>query len=278
MRDGQIFGMGNPLLDMQCTADAALLEKYKLKSNDAILAGPEHAPLFEELKKRENVEYIPGGATQNSMRVAQWVLQRPNTTTFMGSVGKDDYASILSEKARAAGVNVQYYNTDVKTGTCGVLITGHDRSLVADLAAANEYKIDHLKLAENEKLMKDADLYYISGFFLTVSPPSLMHVAQHAHETGKVFSMNLSAPFLCQFFKDPQVAALEYCDIIFGNETEAAEFATQHSFGTTDVAEIAAKLAAWPKKNAARPRLAVITQGKDEVICVQDGQTRRYPV
>lgn len=31
--------------------------------------------------------------------------------------------------------------------------------------------------------------------------------------------MNLSAPFLSQFFKEPQMQVLPYCDFIFGNET-----------------------------------------------------------
>jgi adenosine kinase len=37
--------MGNPLLDMQVTNGETLLEKYKLKANDAILATPTHTPL-----------------------------------------------------------------------------------------------------------------------------------------------------------------------------------------------------------------------------------------
>ena len=41
-----LFCMGNPLLDMQVTNGEALLEKYKLKANDAILAGEEHAGMY----------------------------------------------------------------------------------------------------------------------------------------------------------------------------------------------------------------------------------------
>ena len=40
------------------------------------------------------------------------------------------------------------------------------------------------------------------GFFLTVSNDSITEVGEHAVEENKVFSMNLSAPFLCQFFKE----------------------------------------------------------------------------
>lgn len=278
LRDGLLFGMGNPLLDMQSTVDGAFLKKYDLEPNNAILAEEKHKALFEELKERKDVEYVPGGATQNTMRVCQWVLNRPNVTTFMGSVGDDEFGKILEDKSRAAGVNVQYQKTKgEKSGTCAVLVNDQNRSLVADLSAANLFKIDHLKA--NEKFMRDAQFYYISGFFLTVSPESIQHVAQHAHDSGKTFTMNLSAPFLAQFFKEPMLAALEYADIIFGNETEAATFAEVHNLGTKDVVEIAKKLAAWPKKNENKPRLAVITQGSEDVICAMaNGSVNKYPV
>ena len=42
-----------------------------------------------------------------------------------------------------------------------------------------------------------------SGFFLTVSAESMLKVAGHAVDTGKVFAMNLSAPFLAEFFMEP---------------------------------------------------------------------------
>ena len=41
---------------------------------------------------------------------------------------------------------------------------------------------------------------YSAGFFLTVSPPSLMHLAQHVQQTGKKLLGNISAPFIAQFF------------------------------------------------------------------------------
>jgi hypothetical protein len=34
------------------------------------------------------VDYIAGGATQNSIRVAQWILGTKNATAYFGCVGK----------------------------------------------------------------------------------------------------------------------------------------------------------------------------------------------
>lgn len=48
------------------------------------------------------------------------------------STGKDDFGKILAEKAREAGVNVNYMVNDKEpTGTCAVCITGKHR-LVLD--------------------------------------------------------------------------------------------------------------------------------------------------
>ncbi len=74
VQPGSLLGMGNPLLDISTVVKKELLDKYSLKPNDAILY--EKEDLYDELKKDygDAIDYIAGGATQNSMRVAQWIL------------------------------------------------------------------------------------------------------------------------------------------------------------------------------------------------------------
>ena len=42
---------------------------------------------YDELVKNFPVEYIAGGATQNSIRVAQWMLGVPKATSYVGCTG-----------------------------------------------------------------------------------------------------------------------------------------------------------------------------------------------
>lgn len=63
--------MGNPLLDISAIVDRNFLEKYDLKSNDAILAEEKHKPMYDELVELYNADFIAGGSVQNTMRVAQ---------------------------------------------------------------------------------------------------------------------------------------------------------------------------------------------------------------
>jgi len=279
VQQGIILGLGNPLLDISSNVDKEFLDKYELNDNNAILAEDKHIPLYAELCERYQVEYIPGGATQNSIRVAQWLLDTPQACSYIGCVGKDKYADIMRTKAENDRVHVAYMTDEsTATGTCAVLITGDKRSLVANLSAANKYQVAHLREPVNWALVEAAQIYYISGFFLTVSPETIQLVARHAAEKNKIFAMNLAAPFLAQFFQEPMLEAAPYWDIVFGNETEAVAFAEQNSYGTTDIKEIAMKLSQHPKVNQQRTRMVVFTQGKDPTIVCQDGKISVFPV
>lgn len=228
---------------------------------------------------KHNAEFIAGGSVQNTLRVASWIMGEPKVAVFFGCVGQDAYAKILEEKAIAQGVDVHYQRTaDQPTGTCAVLITGTHRSLCANLAAANCFTLDHIQKPENWSCIENAKFFYISGFFLTVSPPTIQAVAQHAYAQDKPFLMNLSAPFLAQFFKEPLTAALEYADVVFGNELEAEAFAKEFEFGTTDLREIALKICDLPKVGSKRKRVAVITHGSNPVILAVDGKIEEFPV
>ncbi|EGD75309.1 adenosine kinase b [Salpingoeca rosetta] len=279
VRENLLLGMGNPLLDISAHVKDDMLEKFHLERNLAILAEEKHLPLYKELVDNYDVEYIAGGATQNSIRVCQWMVHVPKTASFIGCVGKDKYSEALKEAAEGAKVNVAYMEDEsTPTGTCAVLVTGKERTLVANISAANNYKLDHLEKPEIWGLVESAKYYYISSFFITVSPPSIMKVAKHAAETNKVFAMNIAAPFICQFFKEPLMEASQYWDVIFGNESEAEAFSKAADFGTTDLKEIATRMMDLPKVNKERPRIVVITHGANPTIVATEGKVTEYPV
>lgn len=279
--EGALFGMGNPLLDISADVPEDYLKKYELKPNDAILAEEKHMPIYQELVDNyQPVKYIAGGATQNSIRVAQWMLQKKNATSYMGCVGKDKFGSQLREIAEGDGVCVHYLEDENQpTGLCACLITKKVRSLVANLGAANHYKKDHLMLKDNWALVEKAKIAYIGGFFLTVSPDSILEVGKHCAETNKMFLMNLSAPFIPIAFKDPLLKAIPYVDILVGNEAEAAALSTSLSLGLEDLQEIAKYVVKQPKINQSRPRVVIFTQGPDPIIvCQADGTIKEYPI
>ena len=273
--------MGNPLLDISATVEQDLLDKYKVKMDSAILAEPEHQPLFKELVDKYNPDFIAGGATQNSIRVAQWMLsasKQPNQTAFFGCVGDDENGKTLEKCAQSDGVHVHYMkDTEKPTGACAALIKDGERSLVTNLDAANNFKPSHLATEEAKKIIELAKIYYCAGFFLTVSVESLVEVAEQAVANDKTFCLNLSAPFIIDFFGENLSTAMEYADFLFGNESEAAAYGKKNGMGE-DLKEIALAVAALPKKNSKKPRTVVFTQGSQSTIVACNGTVTEYAV
>lgn len=283
---GVLFGMGNPLLDISADVPEAMLEKYGLNANDQILCEDKHKPVYQEMIDSCSVDYLPGGATQNTIRAAQWTMKNMSeakgATAYTGCVADDDYCKKLTAAAEQAGVSVCYEVTENKehpTGTCACLITqdGRARSLVANLAAANVYSKGAIdKVWSN---VEAASYYYSAGFFLTTEggPTAVEKVGKHAGDANKTYVMNLSAPFLPQFFKDQINKAIEFADIVFGNEQEIAAWAENNGHDKTDLKAAALKLSEMPKQSK-KPRMVVITQGCDPTIVCQSGNVAEFAI
>jgi len=238
--------------------------------------------MYEEFVKNYKPVYVAGGAAQNAARGAQYLLP-PKSTIYFGCVGDDKFAQEMRNAAAKEGLTVDYLvNKEYPTGTCGVIITGHNRSLIANLSAAEQYKeSEHLDLPEKWKFVENAEYYYIAGFFLTVSTSSILKIAKHAAEQNKAFVMNISAPFLCQVppFKKSMTEVAPYWDILICNEAEAEAFAVSEGWETKDLKEIAIKVAQLPKINTKRQRIVIFTHGNEPTIVGhQDGTVKEYPI
>lgn len=255
--------------------------RYKLDANSSVFAEEKYLPIYKELveKYSDNISYIAGGTALNAARVAQWILQTPKVVTFVGGIGKDRFGEILKQKAEDAGVNAHFECSDSQpTGTCAVICTGSNRSMVSNQAAASCFTEECLGAPHNLGLVEAANIFYTVSFSLAVNPSVLMHLAKQASEKDKTFCFNLGAPFLCRKFKEHILSLVPYIDILFGNITEAIEFANTHNFETTDLGSIATKIAAQPKQVERRPRVVVITQGSQPVLVATDGKVTEYQV
>lgn len=274
-----ILGMGNPLLDISAEVKQETFDKYGLLPGNAILAEEMHQPLFAELSAKPDVVYVAGGATQNSIRVAQWMSQTPGMTAYMGCVGDDAFGKQLEASCKKDGVDCRYLvDKSTPTGTCAVTIMAKERSLTTNLGAANNYKETHLQ--ENMAVLKGAKIVYSSGFFITVSPPSMKMASQEMLSSGGTYCLNLAAPFICQVppFRAVIDELLPCVDILFGNETEAQAYAEACGWDSKDVEFIATRLSLVPMAGSKGPRKVVITQGCDPTVVAIKGHVTKYPV
>lgn len=271
-----VLGLCNPLLDVSAYVDQEILDKYKLKANDAILAGPDHTRLCQDLVDKYNVEYTAGGSAMNVMRVIAGIYQAQGIkgrTMFTGCIGQDKFGELMKKKAADDGVKANFSISDEPTGTCAVCLSdqGKNRSLCAFLGASQKFTEQHLK--DNWKeLVEETDLIYITGFLIAVSPATFHLLGEHIarqSDQKKKYCLNLSAAYVSQVFGTEIDKVLKYVDILFANDEEAKAFAEFKKYGTNDVESIAKKIAMEPKLRSNLERLVVITQGDKDIIVAQ---------
>jgi len=274
-----LLGIENPLLDISVNVTDEFLQKHGQRVGTQSLAKEEDRPLFEEISKFSDVQYIAGGACQNSIRGAQWMSPTPGITHFIGSIGKDENGKKLTEAATKDGVHVHYYLSEkCRTGTCAVLINQKERGLVADLAAANDYQHSHFESAEIQGLLPKVDMVYTTGYFLTVSPKTMIELGEHCAKHNKLFVFCIAAPFVVQFYWEDFQKVYAYADVVICNGEEAVAFLHKAGIEHSDLKDGAKKAAALPKANAQRKRTIIFTQGSQPAVTYHDDKIEEWPV
>ncbi|KPI90436.1 putative adenosine kinase [Leptomonas seymouri] len=260
----QLYIQCNPLLDVSAPVDDDFLAKYKVEKSSASLLGEHQNNIFEDLEKLPNVTHVPGGSGLNTARVAQWIAQKPHSefTNYVGCIANDNYGRILKTAAEKDGVHMHLeYTTKAPTGSCAVCISGKERSLVANLSAANLLSSEHMHSDDVLDTLKRCKFFYLTGFTLTVDMNYVLQVAEAARAADGQFMMNLSAPFLLQFFSDNFLKIVPYIDVMFGNEAEAQALAQLMKWEYKDTVEIARRAATELPYNGTHNRLVVLTHG-----------------
>jgi len=249
----------------------------KKKVGEAYLATEKDLPLFKEIVAYPQVKYIAGGATQNAIRGAQWMSPTPGITHFIGSIGDDENGRRINEVATKDGVQTHYHvSKGTRTGSCAVLVQDKERSLVADLGAANEYKHYHFESPEIQQLLPKIGIFYSAGFFLTVSPETVVQLGKYCAEHNKIFVFLVAAPFLVQFYWDKIQAVLPYADYVIANLEEYAAFLEKAGIDKSDLSLALKKVSELPKVNTARKRTVIFTQGPDPVLTYHEDQFQQW--
>jgi hypothetical protein len=131
-----LLGFGNPTVDVTVTLSSAEMDAVGLRP------GTEAAGESQSTKQRivdvalaqpeELREVTPGGAALNSMRVAAWTGGTSLRVAFLGSVGMDEHADILTSAMASVGVEpLLLADPSLPTGLCASLVESKskDRAL-----------------------------------------------------------------------------------------------------------------------------------------------------
>nr|CAD2157910.1 unnamed protein product [Meloidogyne enterolobii] len=289
-----LVGIGNPLLDITANVDKQFIQNHSLEENGSMLVTKKYMDeLIDEILNSQsdpNIEYTPGGAILNTVRIFQWTMTKiinndnnPIThfATFFGSVGNDDYSEILLSECQKSGLHILCQKIeDEYTGRCLTMINGTKRSMCANLGAASKFNLKFLETPENWSVIENANVYYTSAHFLNVSPNCIMRICEYAASKNKKFIFNMGAEYLAKKFKKEIEIILKYSDLIFGNEDEYRAFANEMNFDKKeDIKDIGLEMAKYEKFNSLNERVIVITRDALPLIVIKnDGHLIEYKV
>jgi adenosine kinase len=95
------------------------------------------------------------------------------------------------------------------------------------------------------------------------------HIVHASPQSLQPVALNISAPFIAQFFKVQLETIMPYADYIICNESEAEAWGGAAGLPEpTDHASVARSIALLPKNNPSRPRIVIITRGSESTIYV----------
>jgi len=100
---------------------------------------------------------------------------------------------------------------------------------------------------------------------------------------NKIFVTNISAPFICEFYKDQMNEVFKSTDLLICNEDEAFQFNVHNNYGyevnnTENLKNIALKFHNLEKYNKEKQRVVIITRGTDSTLFCSNNQVYEVEV
>ncbi|RZF41585.1 hypothetical protein LSTR_LSTR000299 [Laodelphax striatellus] len=224
-----LAALGNPLYDMSVqVADDYFIEKYGLNRDGQLEINSATLEVISlDIKKKElPFSSSPGGTSQNTLRVYQWLTNKPFHTVIFGSVGDDENAKLLEEKVENDLVVTRYARNQGKpTGTTICFINGVIRTLIAHLGAAKSYPINAFSVPENLSVFSTLQVLYIEGFFVMHDIETAVKAVSLCYQNGVTVAFNLSGVYILNKYHKEVLYMASLADIVVGNRSEYTEAA-----------------------------------------------------
>lgn len=283
-RKARLLGFGSTLLDIIVDTSDDFLCKYNLPVNGEmrVSESDELFAIFEDVQNtyKDRMHLRPGGATLNTVKVAQWCLKETGSTVFISCVSNDLTGRTLREAISRAGVEGWFQvKTGRPTGSCLVLCTNSNRCLVTYAGASALLSDDSLDSKEAKVAVDTSHFFYCSGYTMISCYSAVHRLAQHvSSHPGKVFTLNMAAVFVCQQYAECFRSILPFVDVLIGNQMEALALAPACGLQATSTEEIAVEFSGWSRQGEERPlRVVVITRGAAPAVLAVGQQVSCHP-
>lgn len=214
----EVYGIGNPLIDVLAHADDSELEELELKKGTMELIEVERGnDILEYIKDREK-KYSCGGSAPNTMITLAALGVR---SALSGMVGDDELGEIYRKRLQEQNVISDLATGQGDTGSCIVLVTpDYERTMCTRLGVNRNYGPENVN---HDKISK-ANYLYFTGYMWDTEPQkeALSNAIETARKAGTKVVFDVADPFAVErHYKDFQELISKSVDVVLANSEEA---------------------------------------------------------
>jgi hypothetical protein len=227
MKNIQLCGLGNGLVDIQYTISEETMADYGMKKGEMRLIDNTERERLLEYFKDEKFSICSGGSAANSVIA---FTQLGGSACYKTVLGDDKFGKFYADEFEELGIILRAdFLTDYPTGTCFVFIApDSERTMLTSLEATAFFAPKHL----DEQLIARSEWIYIEGykFSQVLSTEAVAEAVKLAKKHGTKIAFSVSDVFIIDNFYEKVKSLLPDCDLIFCNEHEAMALTKTHDF------------------------------------------------
>ena len=219
MKNYDVFGVGNALVDILVTVDDVFLKDNKLEKGVMTLVDAEtQGQLLSALGDHKR-DLRSGGSAANTMIA---IANSGGTGCYTGKVTEDTYGEFYKTDMEEAGIVFEVAPTkEGHTGTCVVLITPDaERTMLTHLGISTSLTPTDIDIDR----LKKSKISYVEGYLwdgVGTKNASILTM-EESKKAGVQVSFTYSDPFCVNRSRDEFIKlSKEYVDIAFCNFEEA---------------------------------------------------------
>lgn len=213
-----VFGMCNPLYDIQAEISESLLNELGVQKGGMFLIDEEQQQTLVARIYSHIVNAESGGSGANTM-IGLALLG--GKACYTGKLGRDEHGSLYADKLREKSVTVCTTAGEGTTGICVVLITPDaERTLCTFLGICRELGPEDLDL----DALRASKYLYVTGYLwdTETQKAAVLKAMREARAAGVKVALSLSDPFCVHRHKEDFLQIIqEHVDLLIGNHEEA---------------------------------------------------------
>ncbi|MCY4044611.1 MAG: adenosine kinase [Cellvibrionales bacterium] len=265
MKQYDVYGIGNALVDTEINTDDAFLSSTQIEKGLMTLVDLEKQnAIIEKLGEASlKSKRSSGGSAANSIIA---VSEMGGSSYYSCQVAKDEMGEFYLNDLNAAGVDCDNFdnldpNAEGITGKCLVMITPDaERTMNTYLGISETLSSANI----NFDALTQSKWFYTEGYLVTsdAARTAVITCKQAAEKAGVKTAISLSDPSMVEFFKEGLLEMIGTgVDLLFANEEEAIKWT-----GEEDVHQALSQLTNIAKS-------VVITLGAEGAIIYDGLQT-----